>query len=196
METIQTEEQLQQAIVERVRQENAADDAGKRALAEPLPGPLRDAWALPDSIKVGPYEVRPFYDIDFEFLSLIQHPLYKEMLASQSGKEAAEEFFPRGPAAWELCWIMTRSVDDVEAAIKLGGRVALAAAAKKEFSMKQLSALMQLVTAATRQMSVYWSTAQTFGAAPANGEAANGERPPSGPPPTGSAGSSTRGASS
>jgi hypothetical protein len=49
--------------------------AAARAAATPLPGVLVDVFAPAQDVKVGPYSIRPFYDVDFETMQLIEHPL-------------------------------------------------------------------------------------------------------------------------
>ena len=150
------------AEVDRIRVE---DDAGRRALAEPLPGPLRDALAIDGAIKVGRWSVRPFYDIDYEFLSMLDHPLYRMMRSAMAGgPEPDDDMTPRGPTAWELAYILTREPDAVEAVIKEGGVAALKENAKREFSrLRKLRELADLTAACVKQMGVYWSPVIAYG---------------------------------
>ena len=155
---------FEQQIAETVARHEREDNAGRRAAAEPLPGPLRDAFAIQPNITVGPFSVRPFYDIDFEFLALLQHPLHKMMTANEG------DFVPRGPHAWELCWIMTRDPDEVEAVVKEGGVDKLRASARKEFGKMRLPALGEISKAIVAQLTGYWSPVMEYGPAKQEGE--------------------------
>lgn len=156
-------------IAETVARQAREDAIGHRAAAEPLPGPLRDAFAIQPRIKVGPYNVRPVVDGDFETLALLEHPVYKII----TFQEKDLEFQPRGQAAWELYWILTRSLDEVDAVLEKSGVAGLRAAAKKEFRALQLPALMELNKAFLAQVKTYWSTAISYGE-----KVAEGEQPP------------------
>ena len=193
-------------ILEQVRQEaerqRKEDEMACEALAEPLPGPLKDAFAMQQDIEVGRWKVRPFYDIDFEFLSLLGHPLYHMMKAAMSGKDYNEAVnqIPRGPEAWELAWILTRDTDEVELAVKKGGGQAVKDAAKKEFGKLQFPAIVGLVKAAFSQLSIYWGTVISYGEPEKKREDGEvmGEQSPNpfkslGQPSTDSAGCSTSG---
>lgn len=155
---------IEQQIAETVARQAREDTAGRRAAAEPLPGPLRDAFSILPNIEVGPYSVRPFYDIDFEFLAMLEHPLHKMMTANEG------DFTPRGPHAWELCWILTRDADTVEGIIQGEGLKGLRAHAKKEFGKLRLPALAELSKAIVQQLTTYWSTVVAYGAASKEGE--------------------------
>lgn len=155
---------IEQQIAETMARHAVEDAAGRRAAAEPLPGPLHDAFAIQPDIAVGPYKVRPFYDIDFEYLSLLDHPLYKMISGSD------HDFVPRGPHAWELCWIMTRDVDVSEEIIKKLGVAALKDAARKEFGRMRLPALSDINAAIVKQLTIYWSPVIAYGAPAQEGE--------------------------
>src|SRR4051812_21874860 len=116
-----TEEDIKQHL----HQKRVEDELGRAAASTPMPGPMADAFAIQPNIKVGPYDIRPFYDFDFEVLQLINHPLYRTMAAARAGKEVPDEFFPSGQAAWSLAWIMTTNPDDVEQMIQTSGQPGL-----------------------------------------------------------------------
>jgi hypothetical protein len=169
---------IEQEIAEGVKRQAVEDEAAKRALSTPFPGALRDAFAIQPDIKVGKYNVRPFYDIDFEFLSALEHPLHKLMVNGINGVKVEDNFFPRGPMAWELAFIFTRSIDDVEAAFKKG-IPSVKEEAKKEFSRYQIAALTQLSEAVIRQMSLCWEPVIAYGAPAKEGEEAKQPNPTS-----------------
>lgn len=149
-----------QAKIDATQRAQAAEDAaGRQAAATPLPGPLRDVFALVPDIAVGPFKVRPFYDIDFEFLTALNHPL-KDMMVE--GK-ISDKFLPTGAMAWQLCWMMTRPVDEADAVFKKGV-LEVNVAARAEFGKLQLPALAKLIEAVIRQMTIYWSPSLEYGA--------------------------------
>lgn len=131
----------------------------------PFPGPMRDAFAIAPEISVGKFKVRPFYEIDFEFLTAIGDPL--KMLVEQSATDAFE---PRGKPVWQICFMFTHDVDEVESLLKQGIEP-FDAAAKKEFCGKfQLAGLMEIIKAVLIQRNNYWSPVIGYGAAPEDGE--------------------------
>jgi len=136
--------------------------AANRAAATPLPGALADVFAPRQDIEVGPYKIRPFYDVDFETMQLIEHPLAGVALGDTKD---AEEWRPRGPMAWQLFWVMTHSPEEVDALLASGGKDALAAKAKAEFSRQSLGALLALYHAVVRQLSIYAQAVVGYAAA-------------------------------
>lgn len=179
---------IEEEIQKGVARQRLEDEAAKRALSTPLPGAALDAFAILPDIAVGKYNVRPFYDIDFEFLSALEHPLHKMMVNGMNGVKADDGFFPRGPMAWELAFIFTRTPDEVETAFKKGIAF-VKEQAKSEFSRYQLGALTQLSEAVIKQMSLFWEPVIAYGA-PKEGEEAKQSNPTSTEPPqTGSVGS-------
>ena len=166
-----TSPEIEAKIAEKAKQHAMEDEAGRRAASTPLPGATRDAFAIQPDIKVGSFNVRPFYDIDFEFLSMLEHPLHKMMVNGMKGEKAEDEFFPRGSMVWELAFVFTRSPDDVEAAFKAGGVSGVKNEAKKQFSRFQLAALTQLSQAVIKQMSIYWEPVVAYGVPEKEGEA-------------------------
>jgi len=131
------------------------DLAAVRAAATAKPGPLADIWASTPDIKVGEFVVRPFYDLDFEFFQDLDHPF---AAFAMGNADAIEGFVPRGPDAWQLIWVMTRPVAEVEALFKTEGREAVKQAAKSEFGVYRLGALAALSEAVMKQLAVYASS--------------------------------------
>jgi hypothetical protein len=141
-----------------------------------MPGPLKDVFSVQPDIVVGPYRVRPFYDGDFENLSALGHPLHKLMVDGMSGKEPPKEMDPmvRGPALWEMAWMLTREIEDTDTLLAKDGKAGVAKAAKREFGKLQFGAVMAISKAVAEQMRIYWSSVLGYGAS------AEGEN--SGPP--------------
>jgi hypothetical protein len=67
--------------------------------------------------------------------------------------------------AWQLFWVMTHTPEEVDALLASGGKDALAKAAKAEFSLKSLGALLALYHAVVKQLSTYAQAVVGYGAA-------------------------------
>ncbi len=132
----------------------AADDkAGIEAATSTLPGPLKDVWALVPDIPVGPYKVRRLVDGDFVRLAAFGHKL-SSFSAVAAWLETPE---PSGKEAWLLNWMMTRSTQEVKAAITAGPDKVLAAA-EAEFSELSGIQLAHIMRAIVEQLSIYLGT--------------------------------------
>ena len=139
-------------------------EAVVRAIATPLPGSLADAFSIAPEITVGKYKIRAFCEIDFEFLQALQHPLYEMLIATFSGKENKSDYFPRGQVAWELCYIFTHSIDEVEELFKTGTGY-VKEAAKKEFGKVTFAGVLVLHKAVLKQVMMALTTAIAYGSA-------------------------------
>lgn len=144
------------------------------AAAVPFPGPAADAFSVVPEIPVGPYKVRPFYDIDWEFLKALDHPWYHIMSASLQQQESGVSFVPMGQPVWDLAYVFTTTPDEVEALFKQGGKDAVQAQARSLFSRLRLPALKALTEAVSRQQTLYWSA----GNKSEDANAANPTQPP------------------
>ena len=162
--------EVPEAVRKTLERAQLEDEVGKQALAAPLPGPLDKVFAPEQTVKVGRWTVQPFYDAHFEFLVALQHPLADMMQSVFGGGESKEspelDQMPRGPRAWELAWIMTRPIDDVEAVIKKGGMDLVREQAKQEFSRLRLFDLIQLLQVIMAQVGVYWSPTKGYAEKP------------------------------
>ena len=177
---IQITPEIQAVIDAKVKEQRLADEAGLKAAAVPFPGPTREAFALNQHIEVGQWKIRPFYDIDIEFLSQLKHPLHDMMQAGMRGDPVQESFTPRGPEAWVLAWILTHPIEDTEKRLLEDGKIEeLKRLARAEFSRLQLPAIAQIVTAAITQMKIYYSPVLGYGEAKTNAEGEQSANPPS-----------------
>lgn len=147
------------------------------AASVPLPGPAADAFTVVPDVPVGPYKVRPFYDIDWEFLKALDHPWYHIMSASLQQQESSVAFVPMGQPVWDLAFVFTNSPDDVEAWFKSEGKDGVQAEARKQFSRLRLPALKALTEAISYQQNIYWSA----GNKAEDANAANPTQPPPSP---------------
>jgi hypothetical protein len=151
--TQEIEQELKRQAAERAEDQKAAD-----ALGAPLPGPLKEAFDPCQDIPAGRWAVRPFYDRDYHWLALLEHPLERMMRDQVSGKaDSGADFFPMGPQMWTLAWVMTRPVKVVKEAMK--NRAKLRDDAEEEFGCCQIGELQEIAKAVTRQVDRYWSTA-------------------------------------
>ena len=126
-----------------------------QANATPLPGALRDAFSPQQDIVVGKYVVRPFYDLDFEILQQIDHPLAKMAMGGEKFGEKIQDL--RGQSAWSICWLLTHDVDEVDDMASKGAE-AVIKASRKEFSRLQLGGILEITKAVLDQFSRYFST--------------------------------------
>ena len=166
------------------------EQAGRRAMAEIKPGPLRDIFALAPDIQVGKWSVRPFYDIDIEVLQELKHPLYDELMSSMNSQEPKADYVPRGQSAWTLFWMMTHTPEEVEASLGAsGGLRKIEVLGKAEFGRLRLPALVELYKAVVRQVVVFSSAAISYGPASEGGADEQLPPPSSDSTPTATAGS-------
>ena len=168
------------AVRHKIAETQERNEAAERAAATPLPGPLADAFAIAPDVPCGTYKVRPFLECDFEFLKALEHPLYEILIDLwQNTKTATHDFFPRGQQGWEICYLFTHTVDEVEALLKNGAQ-ALKDSAKKEFGKMPTAAIAALNKAANQQCLVAFSTTINYGASesPDDGSKKNVPAPP------------------
>ena len=151
-------------IAQKVQQNAVEDASGHQALATPLAGASANAFKPQPEIPVDKYSVRQFFDVDFEFLQWLDHPLHKMMTAGFKGEEAnTQEYIPRGPQAWQLSYILTHPAREVAALFRKAGVQGVKDAAQDEFGETTIGALAELNEAALTQMSNYWSTVIQYG---------------------------------
>lgn len=149
--------QLPQEVLQRQAEQEMEDQAGRISATVALPGATFDAFAPQPNIRVGKFEVRPFYDADYEWLQVLDHPLQKTMASAMDGKKN-EESNPiiRGPQAWELCWMMTTPVEEVDAAFAKGVEE-VRRLAREKCKLFRIAQMQLLITAIYEQASIYWS---------------------------------------
>lgn len=149
------EHNLPPGLTEKIEQAKQDKAIAAVANATPMPGALRDAFSPQQEIAVGRYKVRPFYDLDFEVLQQVGHPLAKMAMGGDRYGEKVEDL--RGANAWVACWLLTHDVDEVDALSQQGAE-AVKKAARKEFSRLQLGGLLEISKAVLEQFSRFFST--------------------------------------
>lgn len=169
---------LVRQVVEKYKAENLTALA---AMADPLPGPLKEAFAPDLTVAVGEHRLRPFYDADFEMLAMLNHPLQKMMESAMEDGKEPDLPLPRGPQAWQAIWLLTTDIDAAEDMFRQGVDK-VKEAARLKFSRKGIHELAQLYTGVVKQMSRYWNPVLAYG--PAEAEAAPGEEKPAANPST------------
>jgi len=153
------------------------DEAARRAIAEPLPGQARQAFAVDQAIEAGGYRVRPACDYDVEILDQLESK-FGEFF--KSGKDA--DILPTGHHAWELCHLMTTPPEDVDEFVAQHGLAAFKEAAKKRFAFAPQKTIAKVVMAAFKQMFRSFSDVPEHVPADVAGEsteAARSDHPPS-----------------
>lgn len=149
------EHNLPTGLVEKIEQAKQDREIAAQANATPLPGALRDAFSPQQDIVVGKYKVRPFYDLDFEILQMVDHPLARMALGGDKYGEKIQDL--RGQSAWVACWLLTHDVDEVDT-IAQNGKEAVQKVARKEFGRLQLGGLLEISKAVLEQFGRYFST--------------------------------------
>lgn len=146
---------IEEKIKQAVRQAKEEDSAAMIASATALPGALQDVFSVQPDIKVGKYSIRPFFDADFEWLQALGHPFAAFAIGDTKN---LTEFVPRGPHAWQLFLLLTRTPTDVDNLFIESGAERFKAEAKKEFGGYQLGALFKLYEACVKQLAIYASS--------------------------------------
>jgi hypothetical protein len=154
---------IDKKLVEEQRRQQLEDMAAAEAASTPRPGASARVFAAQQSIQVGPFSVMPFYDVHFEWLQELGHPF---ATCAVGDTKAFEDFVPRGALAWQLFWLLTTPLEEVEAA--MADVPAAKAAARKKFGSHQLGALFEIYRAVVKQFEVYASS--VVGYAPAGTE--------------------------
>jgi hypothetical protein len=171
--------EIEAKVAEMAAQTKATDKAAAHALAEPLPGPTRDIFAVAQDILVGKWRVRPFYDLDFVLLEELNHPVAKIMKASMSGEDAKDDYIPSGKSAWQLFWVMTRPPETTEAILANDNISELNTLARGEFGKLSFAALVKLYEAVVKQIGICTSGNVAYGAPSEEGQAGQANSPKS-----------------
>jgi len=171
--------EIEAKVAEMATKTQAVDQQAAGALAEPLPGPTRDIFALAQDIKVGKWSVRPFYDLDFVLLEELQHPMANIMKATMSGEEVKDDYIPSGRTAWQLFWMMTRPPEETEMLLADNKQNELFELARAEFGKLSFAALVMLYKAVVRQIGICTSGNVAYGAPTEEGEARQAASPKS-----------------
>lgn len=173
-------------IQERLDDYKVLDMAGAEAEAAALPGASLAAFAPVQDVVVGPYRIRPVYDVDFEFLTHLGH-LFANF--AQGNTEGFKGFVPRGQEAWTLFWLFTNPPEEVEKALADPERGVewVRAQAKAQFDRNNLAKNLVLYRGIVQQMMVYAGVAiryEPVGSATEEGAAAPNptasQQPPTG----------------
>lgn len=144
-------------LAAKVQEAAAEKQVIAKANATPLPGALAEAFSPCQDIEVGEYKVRPFYDLDFEILQMMNHPMAMDSSAFFAKLKDSKITDLRGKDAWLVCWLLTNTPDEVDEVAEKGN-VAIATASKKAFSRKQIGDIFKVQSACIEQFARYFST--------------------------------------
>ena len=147
------EQQLEAKVAEAAKDKQLA----AKANAVPLPGPLAEAFSPCQNIEAAGYQVRPFYDMDFEILQMCNHPMAMDSQGFFAALKDAKITDLRGPDAWLVCWLLTTDVDEADG-IASKGKDEVMKAARKAFARKQLGELFKVQSACIEQFARNFST--------------------------------------
>lgn len=160
--------------VDVLRQNQIVKSANAAAMAEPLPGPVREVVSSRAQVRVGNYVVRECMDCDIEYLSLLEHPmngLRLEMAARPDAKfedlwvEFEKTHNYRGPMAWQICYLLTHDPDEIDRVFEKDGLNGIRECARKQFSRLRPAELMALTPACLVQYMKSWSPVLSYGPA-------------------------------
>jgi hypothetical protein len=104
-----------------------------------------------------------FYDIDFEILQHLKHPLYEFMMSAlhpKTGDSGEEDFMPVGQQGRELALLFTVTPDEAEAMMSQG---TFSDEARARFRRYNAIQLIEITKAVSTQMALYWSPAVAYG---------------------------------
>lgn len=130
-------------------------EAIKAANATPLPGALKDAFAVAPNIQVNKFSVRPFYDGDFDILVSLGNPLGEIMMTTINGTGDKPNYVPRGQVGWEICYLFTNPIEQCFEEVENGS---FKKNARSAFCKFRLPALGEIHQAVMQQLAIYWST--------------------------------------
>lgn len=151
-------QELEAAILKRQGEQAVEDQLGTRAALEPLPGPLRDLFSPQPPERVGDILIREFCDCDFEYMAALNHEMHRVMQNGMNGKDEVANFVPRGRPVWEMAWLLSHSIDEIDELFAKGGKEAVVTAARKQFGKYNLGVQVKLYAACMRQITRYWSS--------------------------------------
>lgn len=149
---------------EQIDRELRRRDAVASANADPLPGPLADAFD-PEPLSVGHFTVRPYVPFDMVVLRKLESPLLKQMaeLAKPEEERRPTEFDDMDEAVMIFQFITP--IERVRDLVQRGAR-AFRAAAEQEIAFNpRINAVLQaqLVQAVTKQFLRAFSTVINYG---------------------------------
>ena len=171
---------------ETIAQQKVEDLAGGRALAEPFPGPLADAFTLAPDIAAGPYKVRRFRDGDFKLLAALENPfsdfLKAKLLGDKTRDEAMLDY--RSPEMLDLAYMFTEHPKTVAEMLRSNGKAAVRFAAEEKFEEIRMAGRFEIFKAVIEQARIYATANIEYGPVPKEGEVGDANPPSSAAPLT------------
>jgi hypothetical protein len=155
----------------------------RRANAEPLPGPLSQAFTL-DELKQFGFTIRPVVASDFILLKRLDSPLYRQTfaLAEHARQIKAQEIPPDAQPpvtkyddeeCVEMIYQFTRPLEEVRRVLKRGRdhfRETALATITDAIPIAQMDAYPRLVTTVIENFTAAFSTAVEYGASEKDGD--------------------------
>ena len=143
-------------------QRQLADDARRRAAADPLPGPMAQVF-LENSITIGSHTIRRIVLSDWAILRGLKSPIIAQMLELQKPLETREEVPYSDEDGWEMIWQFSHTPSE-NRALLAKGRDAYREQAITEIGDKiEVGQGALIVEAVQRQIMASFATAQKHG---------------------------------
>lgn len=139
------------------------NDASRRAMADPLPGPLTEAF-LSEDIMVDEIRVRPVMAGDFVLFKQLNSPIYRNILeADKPESERKEMILEDDSEAFQMIYQFTRPAFEVRNALKLGMESFKETAMREVADKYHPEKVARLVSAVAEQVRRSFGTAQKYG---------------------------------
>jgi len=143
-------------------------EAGKRANADPLPGPMATAFGTQNIVLFG-FTVRPVVAYDWAIMKHINSPVYRQMLEFMQAGDKAETIDPEYEDIWDLVYLLTRPCEEADKVFKKG-KEAFHEEAKKEIGFKlDLGRISILYEACITQLREHTATMVRYAGSPEEG---------------------------
>lgn len=135
--------------------------AQKRASADPLPGPLAEAF-IPGGIKVGEFTIRKIVASDWIILKQIGSPLHKQMLEWRQNPKNPTNVEMDEQQEKELCYQFTRPVVEVREMLAAGSEAFQSAVTSEIGDKVDVHNIKIMALAVMEQVARSWSTAVEY----------------------------------
>lgn len=147
-----------------IEDHNLSQLASRRASADPLPGPLADAFAK-GAIAVGELKVRKVVASDWVTFKRIKSPVLEMVLEIQQSAGSPDATIPEveftDQQQWEMCWQFTHTPAEVRVALDDGF---FSDYARRDIADAPDVQVPLIITAAMEQIKRSWQTAVKFAA--------------------------------
>lgn len=142
----------------------ATNEAVKRANADPLPGPLANAFGG-ELVHVGPFAIRPLVAYDMALLKKLDSPLYHQMLEAAKPAEEQRQMDWTDEDGYEMVYQFSRTPSECRAALAKGREHFREMACQSVADIVDPMLLAKAVEVIAKQIQGVFETAIKFGAA-------------------------------